>query len=140
MNTTAIQAGPRALVSAIADFGALANRDTDVRVLLDRAVQVVAANLDIDCCHIYRASLAMHELEHADGVGGGSASIRCDGRRIARETFDRLEAGITEPLRTDTALSLVIDGDSSPFGILVACRSEERRVGKECRSRWSPYD
>src|SRR5438045_9565617 len=20
------------------------------------------------------------------------------------------------------------------------CRSEERRVGKECRSRWSPYD
>ena len=23
--------------------------------------------------------------------------------------------------------------------ILVRCRSEERRVGKECRSRWSPY-
>src|SRR3712207_9451686 len=23
--------------------------------------------------------------------------------------------------------------------ILVASRSEERRVGKECRSRWSPY-
>src|SRR3712207_8178883 len=21
----------------------------------------------------------------------------------------------------------------------LACRSEERRVGKECRSRWSPY-
>ena len=21
----------------------------------------------------------------------------------------------------------------------IACRSEERRVGKECRSRWSPY-
>src|SRR3712207_7296346 len=23
--------------------------------------------------------------------------------------------------------------------LLVRCRSEERRVGKECRSRWSPY-
>ena len=23
--------------------------------------------------------------------------------------------------------------------ILTLCRSEERRVGKECRSRWSPY-
>ena len=23
--------------------------------------------------------------------------------------------------------------------ILCGCRSEERRVGKECRSRWSPY-
>src|ERR1017187_8442453 len=25
------------------------------------------------------------------------------------------------------------------FLLLAACRSEERRVGKECRSRWSPY-
>src|SRR5574340_1163766 len=24
-------------------------------------------------------------------------------------------------------------------GLLLASRSEERRVGKECRSRWSPY-
>src|SRR2546429_7011940 len=24
-------------------------------------------------------------------------------------------------------------------GMLLWCRSEERRVGKECRSRWSPY-
>ena len=23
--------------------------------------------------------------------------------------------------------------------IFIPCRSEERRVGKECRSRWSPY-
>ena len=25
------------------------------------------------------------------------------------------------------------------YEILVVLRSEERRVGKECRSRWSPY-
>ena len=25
------------------------------------------------------------------------------------------------------------------FGAIDLCRSEERRVGKECRSRWSPY-
>ena len=29
----------------------------------------------------------------------------------------------------------VLDWD----GIIEAKRSEERRVGKECRSRWSPY-
>ena len=23
--------------------------------------------------------------------------------------------------------------------LMLGCRSEERRVGKECRSRWSPY-
>ena len=26
-----------------------------------------------------------------------------------------------------------------PGGVVLVGRSEERRVGKECRSRWSPY-
>ena len=30
---------------------------------------------------------------------------------------------------------LIFDFD----GTLIDSRSEERRVGKECRSRWSPY-
>src|SRR6185436_20308809 len=30
--------------------------------------------------------------------------------------------------------------DAGLFGDGVQDRSEERRVGKECRSRWSPYD
>ena len=33
----------------------------------------------------------------------------------------------------------VIHRDLKPSNILVDERSEERRVGKECRSRWSPY-
>src|ERR1035438_4659782 len=28
---------------------------------------------------------------------------------------------------------------AGPYGVIFAFRSEERRVGKECRSRWSPY-
>src|SRR2546430_12526992 len=37
-----------------------------------------------------------------------------------------------------------LDGESTVDGkisraFLLALRSEERRVGKECRSRWSPY-
>src|SRR5256885_4316827 len=28
---------------------------------------------------------------------------------------------------------------AAPAGGLIVARSEERRVGKECRSRWSPY-
>ena len=32
------------------------------------------------------------------------------------------------------------DGDWSEVNFYCPeCRSEERRVGKECRSRWSPY-
>src|SRR3712207_9359843 len=30
-------------------------------------------------------------------------------------------------------------GAALPEGVLKVGRSEERRVGKECRSRWSPY-
>ena len=29
--------------------------------------------------------------------------------------------------------------DKTPSGLTEQLRSEERRVGKECRSRWSPY-
>ena len=41
-----------------------------------------------------------------------------------------------------TALSPLIDSsDATPesWQRIILCRSEERRVGKECRSRWSPY-
>ena len=33
----------------------------------------------------------------------------------------------------------IIHRERSLDGIAVQLRSEERRVGKECRSRWSPY-
>ena len=41
-------------------------------------------------------------------------------------------------------LSFAVDGDftfapSTGFVLPDVPRSEERRVGKECRSRWSPY-
>src|SRR2546430_6728519 len=49
----------------------------------------------------------------ADGLGDGGGQDLVAGRRIARD--QGLERGAVE------------------------LRSEERRVGKECRSRWSPY-
>ena len=33
----------------------------------------------------------------------------------------------------------ILEYDGHPEIGEVICRSEERRVGKECRSRWSPY-
>src|SRR3989475_13338120 len=34
---------------------------------------------------------------------------------------------------------VMAEGSANIWGIQVAGRSEERRVGKECRSRWAPY-
>ena len=43
-------------------------------------------------------------------------------------THDWSDASLNRPLTSGDRLSTGADG-----------RSEERRVGKECRSRWSPY-
>ena len=34
---------------------------------------------------------------------------------------------------------LIFENEEKNIRFLLAERSEERRVGKECRSRWSPY-
>jgi len=51
-----------------------------------------------------------------------------------------ITAGWEERESDDGELDTVLDGRSQNlrlFGRMM--RSEERRVGKECRSRWSPY-
>src|SRR3712207_9095925 len=40
---------------------------------------------------------------------------------------------------TSLVVSLMAAGLVARVGVRVVLRSEERRVGKECRSRWSPY-
>ena len=62
-----------------------------------------------------------------------------DSRRIIGEVDDADEAvvGINAAPRGHLAVTAPV-----LFGrmfVLPAIRSEERRVGKECRSRWSPY-
>ena len=36
-------------------------------------------------------------------------------------------------------IDIYLEIDDNPYNSSVHDRSEERRVGKECRSRWSPY-
>ena len=48
-----------------------------------------------------------------------------------------LEAVLSEIDREGVDM-IVVGGDMVP-GPMPRDRSEERRVGKECRSRWSPY-
>src|SRR5688572_22997740 len=45
-----------------------------------------------------------------------------------------------EFINNDTGAVLVMEFvEGTPVDLLLTERSEERRVGKECRSRWSPY-
>ena len=59
-----------------------------------------------------------------------AAKLTCFLHQVVTEVA-RIDRGDSEPLFP-----------SNPFSreeLVVALRSEERRVGKECRSRWSPY-
>src|SRR3712207_8684479 len=40
---------------------------------------------------------------------------------------------------TATAIAVAPAGGTEHWTVVAGSRSEERRVGKECRSRWSPY-
>src|SRR2546422_8791599 len=57
-------------------------------------------------------------------------------RVIERERPDALLPTMGGQTALNVAMALVKDGTLERFGVE---RSEERRVGKECRSRWSPY-
>ena len=64
-----------------------------------------------------------------------------------RREADQVEilSGVFEGKTTGTPIALLIrntDQRSKDYGNIATSfllRSEERRVGKECRSRWSPY-
>ena len=66
---------------------------------------------------------AMQQIERTYGKG----SIM----RFGDNTVSNVEAISTGSLALDLALGI--------GGLPKGRRSEERRVGKECRSRWSPY-
>ena len=69
-----------------------------------------------------------------------------DGARpglLRKTTFDRIYLGDACSGQVHKALALAYLERRMPEVVILddglATRSEERRVGKECRSRWSPY-
>src|SRR5260370_38224747 len=76
----------------------------------------------------------MHALEKSDcavvpvkppNKGGQPSAEAVEGRA---QTEENIVPSRMHPTRSGKRMSQGLDG-----------RSEERRVGKECRSRWSPY-
>src|SRR3989449_10900875 len=85
--------------------------------------------------------------------GGGGGPVRVDEyrRNLQRAFVDQMERLISTPLVTPLPPGFTpfpgfnappprpADARAQARLELVDLRSEERRVGKECRSRWSPY-
>src|SRR5476649_1842541 len=70
-----------------------------------------------------RTGVTPHDKHFADWLRRGKTPVillanKAEGRVGGSGSYEAFELGLGEP---------------------IAIRSEERRVGKECRSRWSPY-
>ena len=58
---------------------------------------------------------------------------------VPKEKFAALADYTTNPLFSDLERLVIRYAEEMTEKVQVDSRSEERRVGKECRSRWSPY-
>ena len=82
-------------------------------------VQTCALPISLPCC---RTALPQSFENSAKGVPQGNFSIS-----------SKLKFPLKPP---DMLANFML---VSYLKTVLRCRSEERRVGKECRSRWSPY-
>ena len=82
-------------------------------------------------------------MRHADAQAGSVCIGGVDVRHIAPETLNRLISVVFQDvyLFDDTVLANIrmARPEATDEEVRQQLRSEERRVGKECRSRWSPY-
>src|ERR1051325_12059786 len=93
---------------------------------------------------LWHDALVRRHDEEREVDAGGAGDHRAHKRLVARYVDDAqrrypVEHEWREPELDGDAASLLF---REPVGVDAgqgAHRSEERRVGKECRSRWSPY-
>ena len=100
------------------------------------------------CMFFTTSDLARREQDEAGNADGGRVGRRRGGGVARRGTDEGALAllqglgdgqnhpPVLEGARRVAALELAVKRNAELFA---RSRSEERRVGKECRSRWSPY-
>ena len=96
-------------------------------VILGSGPNRIGQGVEFDYCCV-RAAIAFREL------GYRTVMVNSNPETVSTD-FDISDALYFEPLTLEDVLEIV--RWERPLGVVV--RSEERRVGKECRSRWSPY-
>src|ERR1035441_737430 len=73
------------------------------------------------------------------GMNPLGAALTPDGRFLVTSNDDERETGFTSLQSTTNVGGYSLSVVDTKTMAVVSQRSEERHVGKECRSRWSPY-
>jgi len=71
--------------------------------------------------------------------GGAKGGVKVDPRTLSQPELMRLTRRFTSALSSNIGPDYDIPAPDVGTNAQTMARSEERRVGKECRSRWSPY-
>src|SRR5882672_11104795 len=82
--------------------------------------------------------IAGYRTSRGPGKSGFLVRIECADGSLGKSAGN----GVTCSPFTATALMMALSDGDPPYKPKLSdgtARSEERRVGKECRSRWSPY-
>src|SRR5256885_15514453 len=85
--------------------------------------------------------LASHFFEPCRSGGARAAAVRYAVRNsdAAKAAAGEIQARVPGQRAIDCGHPLQVTDHVLRVAAVPAVRSEERRVGKECRSRWSPY-
>src|ERR1043165_5844387 len=97
-------------------------------------VRGVAGEYPLDHPTVRRLGAALVRAWRAENAGAPGPRILIG--RDTRESGSWIEAELSHGASGEGAVAASAGVVPTPA---VAYRSEERRVGKECRSRWSPY-
>src|SRR3989475_4644725 len=110
-----------------------------------RVVYIIVVVLLFFLLFFFQAEDGIRDLT-VTGVQTCALPISPDGavrsRRRRARVRRRARGSMAQPLGPDRAghhQPPQAAGVAGPVGSRARTRSEERRVGKECRSRWSPY-
>src|SRR5689334_21020289 len=97
----------------------------------------------MDMIEFFSVGRVTKRLRDTKGTGKWDTVYYFEDNQLVREERDTKSTGVLD-FRTIYDKGQVVAQEADTNGdrrvdVWVNFRSEERRVGKECRSRWSPY-
>ena len=104
--------------------------ELDIRGLVKAAVSYVKERCTNECNA--EPGKPATAGDYGAATARGKASTGSNGLSVARGNNVQVKGGIG-------AILVIAEEGEDTYDIVDWKRSEERRVGKECRSRWSPY-
>ena len=140
-SATLLTNGPYAVSSMTADGlnASAAKKYYDARRLGPDQLEFVYAANSADAMALYDSG----DVDFLLDAGETEGAVEASSAVVKTVLVNQMATSLSESVRQ--AMSMVIDRNAlaelagGEDEVFRAARSEERRVGKECRSRWSPY-